>query len=88
MAEDVQLAQAFAAGMAVVALEDAFIDLVGLLLRDDALRPDEVLALRHLHLARFDVAQSAGKLPQAFAEAIEQRRERLEKSWEKKLGIS
>ena len=86
MAEDVQLAQAFAAGMAVVALEDAFIDLVELLLRDGTLQRSEVLALRHLHLARFDVAQGAGKLPRAYAEAIEERRERLETSWERKLG--
>ena len=86
MADDVELAQAFAAGMAVVALEDAFIDLVELLLRDETLRRDEALALRHLHLARFDVAQAAIKIPAAYAQAIESRRERLEISWEKKLG--
>lgn len=86
MSENVELAQAYAAGMALLALEDAFIDLVELLLRDETLRQDEALALRHLHLARFDVAQGAGKLPKAYAEAIEDRRERLEKSWERKLG--
>lgn len=86
MPEDVQLAQAFAAGMAVVALEDAFIDLVELLLRDETLRRDEALALRHLHLARFDVAQGAGKMPRAYAQAIEERRERLEINWDRKLG--
>lgn len=88
MAEDIQLADAFAAGMAVVALEDAFIDLVELLLRDETLRRDEVLALRHLHLARFDVAQGAGKFPRAYAQAIEDRRVRLETSWDRKLGKS
>lgn len=86
MREDVQLADAFAAGMALAALEDAFIDLIELLLRDDTLRRDEVLALRHLHLTRFDVVQGAGKLPEAHAAALEMRRERLEISWEKKLG--
>ena len=86
MAEEVELAQAYAAGMAVVALEEAFIDLVELLLRDDTLRRDEVMALRHLHLARFDVAQGAGQLPRAYAQAIEQRRQRLEISWERKPG--
>jgi hypothetical protein len=72
--------------MAGVALEDAFIDLVELLLRDDTLQRVEVEALRHLHLARFDTAQGAARWPQAYAEAIEERRERLEKSWERKLG--
>jgi hypothetical protein len=86
MHEDGQLAQAFAAGMAVVALEDAFIDLVELLLRDETLPLVEVQALRHLHLARFDVVQGAGKWPEAYAQAIEERRQRLEISWERKLG--
>lgn len=86
MPEDVERAHAFAAGMAVVALEDAFIDLVELLLRDETLRRDEALALRHLHLARFDVAQGVGKIPGTYAQAIEDRRERLEISWERKLG--
>ena len=86
MAEEVELAHAFAASMAVVALEDAFIDLVELLLRDDTLQRAEALALRHLHLARFDVMQGAGKMPKAYAEAIEDVRQRLEISWERKLG--
>ena len=86
MQEDDQSADAFASGIAVVALEDAFIDLVELLLRDDTLRQVEVHALRHLHLARFDVVQGVGKLPVGCAQALEDSRQRLEISWERKLG--